>query len=89
MAAGTSEAFVFIYIGSISVTQLVYLAFERPLAVWDIPFVLATILVIVPTRFLVTFVIGWIANRRRIRPISLRNQVCAASIAKQTYSLMD
>lgn len=75
MAAGTSEAFVFIYIGSISVTQFVYVALERPLDVWDVPFIVITTFVIVPTRFIVTFFIAWFANRRRVRPISLRNQV--------------
>jgi hypothetical protein len=66
---------VFIYIGAISVTQFVYNAFERPTAIWDGALIIVTIAVIIPTRFVVTFFLSWLANKRRMRPISLRNQV--------------
>jgi NhaP-type Na+/H+ or K+/H+ antiporter len=69
--------------GTTSVTQFIFNAVAyandptRP-AVWDGWQIVITLLLIIPTRFVVTFFLSWLANRVRVQPISLKNQFILA-----------
>jgi sodium/hydrogen exchanger 3 len=78
MVATTTEMIVFIYLGVQSVFHLAGADGGDLGPRWDAPFITLTLVFILPLRFAVVYSLTWLANKRRLDRVPLKDQFIMA-----------